>query len=89
MHPLVLAGLLGGWALLEISFSRRIQSPFADGSLHTLPVAPVPRRNILTLLLYGALGIFFFLFPMALIQGGDTRDEPPVPALLPMILLMF
>jgi len=26
-------------------FSRRIQSPFADGSLHTLPVAPVSRRK--------------------------------------------
>jgi len=45
--------------------------------------------NVLTLLLYGALGIFFFLFPMGLIQGGGYSPTAAGSAMLPMILAMF
>src|SRR5258707_14950124 len=89
MHPLVLAGLLGGCALLAI-FSRvetKVPSPMVPFTLFRS--RPFLGANILTLLLYGALGIFFFLFPMALIQGGGYSPTAAGSALLPMILLMF
>jgi predicted MFS family arabinose efflux permease len=45
--------------------------------------------NLLTLLLYAALGIFFFLFPMNLIQVQGYSATATGAAALPMILLMF
>jgi EmrB/QacA subfamily drug resistance transporter len=45
--------------------------------------------NLLTLLLYAALGIFFFLFPMNLIQVQHYSATATGAAALPFILLMF
>jgi hypothetical protein len=45
--------------------------------------------NLLTLLLYAALGIFFFLFPMNLIQVQKYSTTATGAAALPLILLMF
>jgi predicted MFS family arabinose efflux permease len=45
--------------------------------------------NLLTLLLYSALGIFFFLFPMNLIQVQKYSATATGAAALPLILLMF
>jgi len=45
--------------------------------------------NLLTLFLYGALGIFFFLFPLNLIQVQKYSTTATGAALLPMILLIF
>ena len=45
--------------------------------------------NLLTLLLYAALGIFFFLFPMDLIQVQGYSATATGAAALPAILLMF
>jgi predicted MFS family arabinose efflux permease len=45
--------------------------------------------NLLTLLLYSALGIFFFLFPQNLIQVQGYSATATGVAALPMILLMF
>jgi EmrB/QacA subfamily drug resistance transporter len=45
--------------------------------------------NLLTLLLYAALGIFFFLFPLNLIQIQKYSATATGAAALPMILLMF
>jgi EmrB/QacA subfamily drug resistance transporter len=45
--------------------------------------------NQLTLYLYAALGIFFFLFPMNLIQIQKYSATATGAAALPMILLMF
>ena len=45
--------------------------------------------NLLTLLLYAALGMFFFLFPMNLIQVQKYSTTATGAAALPMILLMF
>jgi MFS family permease len=45
--------------------------------------------NLLTLLLYSALGIFFFLFPLNLIQVQGYSATATGAAALPMILLMF
>jgi EmrB/QacA subfamily drug resistance transporter len=45
--------------------------------------------NLLTLFLYAALGIFFFLFPMNLIQVQGYSATAAGAAALPLILLMF
>jgi MFS family permease len=45
--------------------------------------------NLLTLFLYAALGIFFFLFPLDLIQVQHYSATATGAAALPLILLMF
>jgi predicted MFS family arabinose efflux permease len=45
--------------------------------------------NLLTLFLYAALGIFFFLFPMNLIQVQGYSTSATGAASLPLILLIF
>jgi predicted MFS family arabinose efflux permease len=45
--------------------------------------------NLLTLFLYSALGIFFFLFPLNLIQVQGYSATAAGAAVLPLILLMF
>jgi hypothetical protein len=45
--------------------------------------------NLLTLLLYAALGIFFFLFPLNLIQVQKYSPTATGAAALPLILLLF
>ena len=45
--------------------------------------------NLLTLFLYAAIGVFFFLFPMDLIQVQGYSTTATGAAALPLILLMF
>jgi MFS family permease len=45
--------------------------------------------NLLTLFLYAATGIFFFLFPLNLIQVQEYSTTAAGAAMLPLILLMF
>ncbi len=45
--------------------------------------------NLITLFLYAAIGIFFFLFPMNLIQLHGYSSTATGAAVLPMILLLF
>src|SRR5258708_25608320 len=45
--------------------------------------------NLLTLFLYAAIGIFFFLFPLDLIQVQGYSATATGAALLPLILIMF
>jgi EmrB/QacA subfamily drug resistance transporter len=45
--------------------------------------------NLLTLFLYAAIGIFFFLFPLNLIQVQGYSTTATGAAILPLILLMF
>src|SRR6266571_6348323 len=45
--------------------------------------------NLLTLFLYAALGVFFFLFPLDLIQVQRYSATATGAAALPAILLMF
>jgi EmrB/QacA subfamily drug resistance transporter len=45
--------------------------------------------NLLTFLLYAAIGIFFFLFPLNLIQVQGYSPTAAGIAILPLILLMF
>jgi EmrB/QacA subfamily drug resistance transporter len=60
----------------------------------TLPLGLFKSRsfagaNLLTLFLYSAIGIFFFLFPMNLIQVQGYSTTATGAAMLPMIFLMF
>src|SRR6202521_5787858 len=88
-HPLVFGSLLAGSACL-IAFmfvESRVSSPM-------VPLALFESRsfsgaNLLTLFLYAALGIFFFLFPLNLIQVQGYSTTATGAAALPLILLQF
>lgn len=88
-HPLVFGSLtaglvcLIGFALLE----ARISSPMVP--LVLFVSRSFSGANLLTLFLYAALGIFFFLFPMNLIQVQGYSTTATGAAALPLILLMF
>ena len=88
-HPLVLGGLLGGSVLLAtfLAVEAKVRSPMVPFAL--FKSRAFLGANVLTLFLYGALGIFFFLLPMALIQGGGYSPTQAGSAMLPMIFLMF
>ena len=88
-HPAVLATLLGGSFLLIIFFlfEARARNPM-------LPLALFRSRNfsganLLTLLLYGALGGTLFFFPLNLIQVQGYTATAAGAALLPFILTIF
>jgi len=87
--PLVCASLILGVACL-------IALVVVEGSVTSpmLPLALFESRsftgaNLLTLFLYAATGIFFFLFPLNLIQVQSSSATAAGAALLPFILLMF
>jgi EmrB/QacA subfamily drug resistance transporter len=88
-HPLVFTSLIVGFAslIVFVFVESRIASPM-------VPLALFKSRtfagaNLLTLLLYSALGIFFFLFPMNLIQVQGYSATATGAAALPVILLVF
>jgi EmrB/QacA subfamily drug resistance transporter len=87
--PLVVGSLLAGFACLAAFW-------FVEGRVGS-PVVP-PRlfesgsfsgANLLTFLLYASVGIFFFLFPLDLIQVQRYSATAAGAAVLPFILLMF
>jgi EmrB/QacA subfamily drug resistance transporter len=88
-NPLIASSLVSGCALLGLFF-------FVEA--HTagpmLPLALFRSRsfsgaNLLTLLLYAALGGAMFFFPLNLIQLQGYSATAAGAALLPMILIMF
>jgi len=88
-HPRVLVNLIAGFFCLAgfIFVEARANSPM-------VPLALFASRsfsgaNLLTLFLYAALGIFFFLFPINLIQAQGFSTTATGAAALPAILLMF
>jgi EmrB/QacA subfamily drug resistance transporter len=87
--PVVFARLIAGAAFLVtfLLVEAKVHSPM-------LPLTLFRSRsfsgaNFLTLLLYAALGIFFFLFPLNLIQVQKYSATAAGAAVLPLILLMF
>ncbi|HYL16588.1 MAG TPA: MFS transporter [Terriglobales bacterium] len=89
-HPLVVGGLMTGAAALVAFYwveSRVAKSPLVPLQLFRSRV--FSGANLLTLLLYSALGIFFFLFPLNLIQVLGYSATATGAAALPTILLMF
>ena len=88
-HPLVVGSLVSGAAslFLFVGIERRARSPLVPLSLFRSNV--FTGANLLTLLLYAALGIFFFLFPLNLIQVQRYSPTQTGAAALPMIILLF
>jgi EmrB/QacA subfamily drug resistance transporter len=88
-HPLVFGSLLVGIAAL-VAFIRveaRVSSPMVPLTL--FQSRTFSGANLLTFLLYAALGIFFFLFPLNLIQVQRYSATATGAAALPTIVLMF
>jgi len=88
-NPLVFGSLIiGSGCLIALLFAEaRVSAPM-------LPLTLFDSRsfsgaNLLTLCLYSAVGIFFFLFPLNLIQVQGYSTTAAGAAVLPFILLMF
>jgi EmrB/QacA subfamily drug resistance transporter len=84
------------WATLAIGctcliafiyFEEHVKSPMVP--LELFKSADFRGANLLTLFLYAAIGIFFFLFPLNLIQVQHYSATATGAAALPLILLMF
>lgn len=79
-----------------VGFGGLIGFVFVEAHI-TSPIVPLTlfgsRRfsgaNLLTLFLYAAIGIFFFLFPLNLIQVQEYSPTAAGTAIIPLILLMF
>lgn len=88
-NPLVFVSLI-------VSFGCLIGFVFVEAEI-TAPMLPLALfksstfsgANLLTLFLYAAIGIFFFLFPLNLIQVQGYSATATGAAVLPLILLMF
>jgi EmrB/QacA subfamily drug resistance transporter len=87
--PLVLVSLVVGCGCLVAFMLVE-----ANAAAPMLPLALFKSRsfsgaNLLTLSLYAAIGAFFFLFPLNLIQVQGYSTTAAGGAVLPLILLMF
>ncbi len=88
-HPLVFGSLIIGFGCL-VGFTfveARVASPMVPLTL--FESRSFTGANLLTLFLYSAIGIFFFLFPLNLIQVQGYSATAAGAAVLPLILLMF
>src|SRR3984893_5877480 len=86
-NPLVFGSLIVG-------FGGLVAFVFIEASVTSPMLALFKSRsfggaNLLTLFLYAAIGIFFFLFPLNLIQVQGYSPTAAGAAVLPLILLMF
>jgi EmrB/QacA subfamily drug resistance transporter len=88
-QPLVLASLVVGFGslILFVFIEERVSAPMMP--LWLFKSGSFSGANLLTLLLYAALGIFFFLFPLNLIQIQGYSPTATGAAAVPMILLLF
>jgi EmrB/QacA subfamily drug resistance transporter len=88
-NPVVLGSVVvGSVCLVAFAFVE------ANAASPMLPLSLFKSRsfsgaNLLTLFLYGAIGIFFFLFPLNLIQVQGYSATATGAAVLPLILLIF
>jgi EmrB/QacA subfamily drug resistance transporter len=83
-------GSLAGGTLCLIGFfliESRVASPMVP--LDLFQSRNFSGANLLTLFLYAALGIFFFLYPLDLIQVQHYSATATGAAALPLILLVF
>jgi EmrB/QacA subfamily drug resistance transporter len=88
-HPLVIGSLgLGLVCLAVLVFvERRAHNPMIP--LRLFRSRTFTLANILTLLLYGALGIVMFLLPLELIQVQHYTATEAGAALVPLAVIMF
>src|SRR5438552_201884 len=87
--PRVAVSLIGGCGALVLFLygESRISAPIVP--LWMFKSRTFSGANLLTLLLYAALGIFFFLFPLNLIQIQGYSATATGAASLPAILILF
>jgi EmrB/QacA subfamily drug resistance transporter len=88
-NPLVFGSLLAGVACLVIFILVEAHASSPMLPLGLFKSRPFTGANLITLFLYAAIGIFFFLFPMDLIQMHGYSTTATGAAVLPIILLMF
>jgi EmrB/QacA subfamily drug resistance transporter len=86
---LVLGGLIGGIACLIGFVALETRTTFPMVPIILFRNQDFSGANLLTLFLYSALGIFFFLFPLNLIQVQQYSATAAGAAILPLILTMF
>lgn len=88
-NPLIFGSLIAGFVcLIAFAFVEdRISSPMVPLALFNS--RSFSGANLLTLFLYAATGIFFFLFPLNLIQVQKYSPTATGAATLPFIFLMF
>ena len=88
-HPLVIGTLaLGAVCLaLLVIVERRARNPMMP--LHLFRSRAFTLANVLTLLLYGALGVVLFLLPLDLIQVRHYSPTQAGAALVPLAIIMF
>src|SRR6266700_990716 len=88
-NPLVFGSLTIGVAALAgfVFVESTVTSPMVP--LILFRSGSFSGANLLTLFLYAAMGIFFFLFPLNLIQVQGYSATATGAAVLPLILLMF
>ncbi len=88
-HRAVLGSLVAGFACLIVFLlvEARESSPMVPPAL--FQSRSFSGANLLTLFLYAALGIFFFVFPLNLIQVQGYSTTATGAAGLPLILLLF
>ncbi len=87
--PRVLGSLVFGFAsmIFFVFVEKTVASPMVPLNLFQSP--SFGGANLVTLFLYAALGIFFFLFPLNLMQIQRYSATATGAAALPMILLVF
>ena len=87
--PLVFGSLIVGFGCLIafVSVEAHVIAPMVPLRLFESRI--FSGANLLTLFLYAAIGIFFFLFPLNLIQVQKYSATSAGAAVLPLILLMF
>lgn len=88
-NPLVLGSLLAGPGLLLGFVLREARSSSPMVPLSLFRNRNFSGANLLTLFLYAAIGVFFFLLPLNLIQVQQYSATAAGAAILPSILLMF
>jgi EmrB/QacA subfamily drug resistance transporter len=88
-NPLVFGSLLAGFVCLIffVFVEAHITAPMLP--LRLFKSRSFSGANLLTLFLYASIGIFFFLFPLNLIQVQAYSTTATGAAVVPLILLMF
>jgi len=88
-QPAVWISLLVGCGCLTLFLFVEATSRAPMVPLGIFRSASFTGANLLTLALYAAIGIFFFLFPLDLIQVQHYSPTATGAAMLPLILLIF
>jgi EmrB/QacA subfamily drug resistance transporter len=88
-NPLVFGSLTVGVGCLIAFVFVEAASPAPTLPLMLFKSRSFVGANLLTLFLYAAIGIFFFLFPLNLVQVQGYSTTATGGAVLPLILLIF